>query len=111
LSREMRAEKAKDVDEGNLRVYMAEFHRKFSVPAACLVFSFFAFPIGLMARRSGRTVGFGIGLFVSILYYGLLFAGQTIGLRIQVSPPLAMWFPDLVVLAAGAVIFTVRLVR
>ncbi len=111
LLRAMRAEKARSVADTNLRVYLAEFHRKFSVPAACLVFSFFAFPIGLMARRSGRTVGFGIGLFVSILYYGLLFAGQTIGLRLQVSPPLAMWFPDLVVLAAAVVIFTVRLVK
>jgi lipopolysaccharide export system permease protein len=110
LSRAVHTEKAREVDAGNLRVYLAEFHRKFSVPAACLVFCFFAFPIGLMARRSGRTVGFGIGLFVSILYYGLLFAGQTIGLRIHVSPPLAMWFPDLVVLAAGAVIFTARLI-
>ncbi len=111
LLRTTRAEKARSVADTNLRVYLAEFHRKFSVPAACLVFSFFAFPIGLMARRSGRTVGFGIGLFVSILYYGLLFAGQTIGLRLQVSPPLAMWFPDLVVLAAAALIFTVRLVK
>ncbi len=92
-------------------MYLVEFHRKFSVPAACMVFAFFAFPIGLMARRSGRTVGFGVGLFVSILYYGLLFAGQTFGVRMSLSPAFSMWLPDAVVFLAGVVFFTLRIKR
>ncbi len=76
-----------------------------------MVFAFFAFPIGLMARRSGRTVGFAVGLLVSILYYGLLLVGQTFGGRMDLPPALSMWLPDLIVLAAGGVIYTLRLSR
>jgi lipopolysaccharide export system permease protein len=111
MMRGVTAERETDVKDGNLQVYLIEFHRKFSVPAACLVFAFFAFPIGLMARRSGRTVGFGVGLFVSILYYGLLFAGQTFGARMELSPELSMWLPDLVIFGVGAIIFMVRTAR
>lgn len=108
LQKAMQAEKTRDVANRALQGYLVEFHRKFSLPIACLVFSFFAFPIGIMARRSGRTVGFAVGLLVSIIYYGLLLMGQTFGGRMEMSPALSMWLPDMVVLAAGAVVFVVR---
>ena len=52
------------------------------------MFAFFAFPVGVRARRSGRTVGFAVGLFVAIVYWGLLIAGQTFGVRMSLSPAL-----------------------
>jgi lipopolysaccharide export system permease protein len=72
------------------------------------VFVFFAFPVGLFTRRSGRAVGFGIGLFVTIVYWGLLFAGQTFGIRLSFSPFLAMWLPNFVILGAGTLFFALR---
>jgi len=77
------------------------------MPIGCLVFAFFAFPVGVRARRAGRTVGFGIGLFVAIVYWGLLVAGQTFGVRMSLSPAFSMWLPDAVVLAAGITFFLV----
>ncbi|HET6486690.1 MAG TPA: LptF/LptG family permease, partial [Spirochaetia bacterium] len=91
--------------------YEVEFYRKFSMPAACLVFSFFAFPVGQRARRSGRTVGFAVGLFVAIAYWGMLVAGQTFGVRMSLSPAFSMWFPDVLVLAIGGVLLLGRLRR
>ncbi len=111
LYRGLLTEEARDVSDRTLQSYLVEFHRKFSLPIACMVFAFFAFPIGLMARRSGRTVGFAVGLLVSILYYGLLLVGQTFGGRMDLPPALSMWLPDLIVLAAGGVIYTLRLSR
>jgi lipopolysaccharide export system permease protein len=93
------------VADVSLQSFRIEFHRKFSMPIGCLVFAFFSFPIGVRARRSGRTVGFGVGLFVAIVYWGLLVAGQTFGVRMSLSPALSMWFPDAVVLLAGALFF------
>jgi lipopolysaccharide export system permease protein len=106
--RDYSAEKRRDVTDQSLQSFLVEINRKFSMPAACLVFSFFAFPVGLRARRSGRTVGFGVGLFVAIVYWGLLIAGQTFGVRMSLSPAFSMWFPDAIVLAAGAVFFLAR---
>jgi lipopolysaccharide export system permease protein len=99
---------SQDVTDQSLRQYLVELNRKFSMPAGCLVFSFFAFPVGIRARRSGRTVGFAVGLFVAIVYWGLLIAGQTFGVRMSLSPAFSMWLPDAVVLAAGVVFFSAR---
>jgi lipopolysaccharide export system permease protein len=108
LWRDYSTEKKRDVTDQSLQTYLVEINRKFSMPAACLVFAFFAFPVGVRARRSGRTVGFGVGLFVAIVYWGLLIAGQTFGVRMSLSPAFSMWFPDAVVLLAGALFFLAR---
>jgi lipopolysaccharide export system permease protein len=105
LWRNLNAERGRSVADLSLQSYRVEFHRKFSMPVGCLVFAFFAFPVGVRARRSGRTVGFGVGLFVAIVYWGLLVAGQTFGVRMSLSPALSMWFPDAIVLLAGGVFF------
>lgn len=109
--REWNAEAVRNIGDQGLQSYLVEFYRKFSVPVACLVFAFFAFPIGLRARRSGRTVGFAVGLFVSIVYWGMLYAGMTFGVRMSLSPALSMWFPDALVLAAGAIFLAARIRR
>ena len=109
--REWSAEEGRDVSDQGLQSYLVEFYRKFSVPAGCIVFAFFAFPVGLRARRSGRSVGFAVGLFVSIVYWGLLYAGMTFGVRMSLSPALSMWFPDALVFAAGSVFLIARIRR
>lgn len=103
LQRDLSVRRAADLSDRSLQNYLLEFHKKFSIPAACLVFALFAFPVGRVARRSGRTVGFGIGLFVAIFYWGLLYAGNNLGVRMGFPPALSMWLPDIVVLLGGSV--------
>lgn len=92
-----------------LQIYRLEYYKKFSIPFACLSFIVLAFPVGLYTRRSGRSVGFGIGLLISVLYWSLLIGGQTFGTqRPEVSPFLSMWLPNVVVVLLGAVLFAVR---
>jgi lipopolysaccharide export system permease protein len=105
------SEMGRKVRDRTLQVYRLEFYKKFSVPAACLVFVFFAFPVGLFTKRSGRTVGFGIGLLVSIFYWGLLIAGHTLGIRLAYSPFLSMWAPNFIILALGLLFFALRFRR
>jgi len=78
------------------------------VPFGCLAFIVFAFPVGVFAKRSGRSVGFGIGLLVSIIYWGMLLAGQNFGFRLNFSPFLSMWLPNFVILAFGLFFFILR---
>lgn len=85
----------------SLQLHLLEFHKKIALPAACLVFIFFAFPAGILSRRSGRSIGFGLGLFVTMVYWGLLFAGQTLGIRSDFPPLMAVWGANLVILTAG----------
>jgi lipopolysaccharide export system permease protein len=94
-----------------LQLYWIEFHKKLAIPIGCLAFMFFAFPAGLIPKRSGRMVGFGLGLLIALLYWALLFAGQTLGLRFQFSPLLSMWIPNLAVLLLGLSIYIIRRIR
>jgi len=93
----------KSINDRSLQIYLVEYYKKFSLPFACFAFVLFAFPVGMFTKRSGRSVGFGIGLLVAVAYWGLLFAGQTFGIQNDSSALLAMWMPDLIILAAAAV--------
>lgn len=84
-----------------LEIYRLEYYKKFSIPAGALIFVFLAFPLGALARKSGKALGFGIGLLVSVLYWAMLIGGQTLGLRAELSPFVAMWAPNIFVLAVG----------
>ena len=93
----------KKFGDRSLQIYLVEYYKKFSLPFACLAFVLFAFPVGMFTKRSGRSVGFGIGLLVAVTYWGLLFAGQTFGIQNDSSALLAMWMPDLVIIGAAGV--------
>lgn len=98
----------KSINDRSLQIYLVEYYKKFSLPFACFAFILFAFPVGMFTKRSGRSVGFGIGLLVAVSYWGLLFAGQTFGIQNDTSPLLAMWMPNLVIVGAGSVSAFIR---
>lgn len=93
---------AKPIKDRSLDIYRLEYYKKFSIPAGALCFVFLAFPLGVRAKKSGRAVGFGLGLMVAVVYWGMLIGGQTLGLRTGFDPFLAMWAPNLLVLAVAA---------
>jgi lipopolysaccharide export system permease protein len=104
-------QKNKKVTNRDLQQYSLELHRKFAFPFACVFFMVFAFPVGLIARRSGRIAGFGIGLFVSLIYWGLLVIGHQIGFKENYSPLVAMWLPNFVVMVIGIGFYIMRAFR
>lgn len=89
---------AKPLKDRSLEVYRLEYYKKFSIPAGALCFVFLAYPLGARARKSGKAVGFGLGLLVAVAYWGLLIGGQTLGLRTGFDPFLSMWAPNFLVL-------------
>jgi len=97
------------IRDRSLQIYWIEFHKKFSIPFACLAFTVFAFPVGLFTRRSGKSVGFAVGLMVAVVYWAMLIAGQTLGTQqLSYSAFLSMWLPNLLLLGLGALVFLLR---
>ena len=84
-----------------IRFAEVEYHKKFSIPFACLALGLIGIPLGLMVKRSGKMIGFGIGLAVIVVYYLLLQAGQTAGVDDVLHPMFAMWLPNIVVAVFG----------
>ncbi len=111
LYRGIESKMLKEYSDRNLQIYKIEWHKKFSVSIACLIFLLFSFPISINSKKSSKSIGFGIGLFISIFYWSLLFAGQTLGIRMNFSPLLSMWFPNMVILSLGTVFMVMRFKR
>jgi hypothetical protein len=86
---------AKKADQ--LRV---EVQKKFSIPAACIVFVLVGAPLGIRARRGGLAAGFlSAGFFM--FYYLCLVGGEQLADREYLSPWVAMWLPNVVLGALG----------
>jgi lipopolysaccharide export system permease protein len=101
-------EKATVIEDTSIRTYIVEFNKKFSHPFSCVVFILFAFPVGLFARKSGRFLGFMIGVIMSAFYWGMLFVSYRMGYQPEFSPYLIIWFPNLVFFLLGLVLFIMR---
>jgi len=98
-------------NDRSLLIHIIEYYRKFSVPFGAFFFVFLAVSLGLMAKKSGQTVGFIIGIIIAVLYWVMLFLGQTMGLRLGTPPFISMWFPNILSLVVGLILAMVRIRR
>jgi len=83
-----------------------EIHKKFSLPAACVVFVLIGAPLGMRVRRAGPAVAF-VSVAFFLFYYLCLVGGEELANRLLLPPWLAMWLPNLV-LGAWGVLATLR---
>ncbi len=86
-----------------------EIHKKFSMPAACVVFVFIGAPLGMRVRRAGPAVAF-VSVAFFLFYYLCLIGGEDLANRLLLPPWLAMWLPNLV-LGTWGVLATLRAIE
>lgn len=84
---------------------LVEFHRKFSIPFACIVFGLVGIPFGITSARAVRSRGFGVSLSLIFLYYILLSAGQGFAEQGTIPAAVGLWMPNVVFLILGVVVF------
>jgi lipopolysaccharide export system permease protein len=79
-----------------------EVQKKFSIPAACIVFVLVGAPLGIRARKSGIAVAF-LSILFFVFYYLCLAGGEELADRRLLSPWIAMWAPNVAMGAIGLV--------
>jgi LPS export ABC transporter permease LptF/LPS export ABC transporter permease LptG len=84
---------------GNANPYLVELHKKYAIPAACLVFALLGVPLGIRAHRGGRWAAFVVVLPIFLFYFIALSIGETLGDAGRLPPWLAMWGANIVVTA------------
>jgi lipopolysaccharide export system permease protein len=85
-----------NIYERNIRSFLVEIHKKFSIPFACIVFIFIGAPLGIMSRRGtfGLSASLSLGFFV--FYWACLKGGENLADRGYVDPWVGMWIANIV---------------
>jgi LPS export ABC transporter permease LptG/LPS export ABC transporter permease LptF len=78
-----------------------EIHKKFSIPAACVVFGLVGLPLGFMGGRGSRTSGFALSVAIVLVYYVFLNNGEEAARIGKMEPWLAMWLPNFALALVG----------
>ena len=81
--------------------FEVEFHKKYAIPAACIVFVLVGVPLALRFPRGGLGLVLGAGLVGFAVYYIGLIAGESLANRLIVSPFLAMWATNILMGSIG----------
>jgi lipopolysaccharide export system permease protein len=82
-----------------------ELYLKVSFPFSNFIIIILGIPLAANPRRSGGSVGFGLSVIISFIYFIFLRAGQSFGYNNTLPPWLAATIGNIVFLAVGLLMF------
>jgi LPS export ABC transporter permease LptF/LPS export ABC transporter permease LptG len=95
---------ARKTNPSAARWYNTEFHRRFALPAACLVLALVGIPLGLSSKKGGKSAGFVLTIILVLAYYSLSLSGVSFARQGKIPPALGAWLADIVFLLCGGVL-------
>ncbi|MFO7656334.1 MAG: LptF/LptG family permease [Bacteroidales bacterium] len=84
-----------------LRRHEIEWHRKFTLSIACLIFLFIGAPLGAIIRKGGLGMPTVVSIFMFIIYYIISLTGEKIVRESVVSSFQGMWMASFTLLIVG----------
>ncbi|HEX6693300.1 MAG TPA: LptF/LptG family permease [Longimicrobiales bacterium] len=94
------AERAKSL-QNNINSLAVEWHKKFAIPIACIIFVLIGAPIAVRFPRGGAGMVIAVSLAVFGIYYMSLIGGEALGDRGKIPPFLGPWAPNFLFGALG----------
>ncbi len=85
----------------NTRQLQMEFHHKFSIPFACLIFALLGCPMAMRHHRTSNAFGVGLALLIIMVYYVAIALSMGIGLTGALPTLVAAWLPNLLIGGVG----------
>ncbi|MBN2169993.1 MAG: LptF/LptG family permease [Candidatus Krumholzibacteriota bacterium] len=82
--------------------YEVEIHKKVAIPVSCIVFILLGAPVAIKTGRGGTGWGISFSLLLFTIYYVFLVGGEELADRQYLAPWLAMWTPNILLIAFGA---------
>jgi lipopolysaccharide export LptBFGC system permease protein LptF len=95
---------ARKTNEASARWYNIEFHRRFALPAACLVLALVGIPLGLSSKKGGKSAGFVLTIVLVLVYYSVSLLGVSFARQGKIPPSLGAWLADIVFFLGGAIL-------
>ena len=81
---------------GNSISLLIEFHKRFALPAGCLILTILALPLALQSKPGRSKAGLPLGLFFFFIYYILLTFAKSIAETSGLPIGPVMWGPNLI---------------
>jgi lipopolysaccharide export system permease protein len=78
-----------------------EIHKKYSIAFACIVFVLIGAPLAVRFPRGGVGMVITASVVIFAIFWASLIGGESLADRGYVSPALAMWLPNLILLPIG----------
>jgi LPS export ABC transporter permease LptG/LPS export ABC transporter permease LptF len=91
-------------DLSKARYYEIEFHRRFALPAACLVLAMVGIPLGLSSRKGGKSTGFVLTILLVFVYYFFSLTGVSMARQGKMPPWAGVWMANLFFFLCGLVL-------
>jgi LPS export ABC transporter permease LptF len=110
LSIEQLLEQLKSEDKRERSASRTEINKRFSFPFACVAFAIIGVPLGVTAHRRETSIGFAMGLIVATTYFLFVIIGDTLRGNPHAHPELLVWFPNVLFIILGCLLFR-RLAR
>ncbi|MCB5260799.1 MAG: LptF/LptG family permease [Candidatus Cloacimonetes bacterium] len=82
--------------EANIQSMLVEYHKKFALSFAIIIFVMIGVPLGLMTRTSGIGMAFSVSSIIFLVYYVALNMGEQLADKGQFNPFLSMWFSNII---------------
>ena len=100
---ELRQEITKLKAEGiNPAPLYSQIHEKIALAFSCIAFILLGSSLAIITRRREKTINFGIAFIIVGVYYILLMGAEAVSLRGW--PVIAMWVPNIILGAIGAIL-------
>jgi lipopolysaccharide export system permease protein len=87
--------------ESQMDSYDVEWHKKFAIPFACIIFVLIGAPIAVRFPRGGAGMVIAISLLIFGIYYVSLIGGESLGDKGTIPPFLGPWAPNMFFGAIG----------
>ncbi|MGW8266400.1 MAG: LptF/LptG family permease [Longimicrobiales bacterium] len=84
--------------------YRVEIHKKYAIAFACIVFVLLGAPLAVRFPRGGVGMVITASVVIFAIFWMSLIGGETLADRGYVSPAMAMWLPNLILLPIGIVL-------
>jgi len=85
----------------SININLVEVYKKYSIPAACIVFILVGAPLGMLVRKRGWAVAILLSIGFWIIYWAFLIGGEFLADRRIISPFWAMWTANIVIGTIG----------
>lgn len=104
LRKTLKKERSNKYIKLQIQRLLVEFHKKFAIPFAGIVFVLIGIPIAKRFGRGGYGTAFGISLFIFTFYYICLVGGEELADAGKINPFISVWFPNIISLIAGIIL-------